>query len=483
MEKIFINVLNMSLTAAYCAGIVLCIRLCIQRFPKVYSYILWLVVFLRFAVPFSLKSMYSLVRINSRSIPEDIGLRRTPQISTGLGQIDHTANRMLSSVLMQSDAAASVNPMQIVIYTAAWIWLIVAAGLVCYGLVSYCLLKYRIKDAVYTEGNIYVTQRIPTPFVMGIWKPRIYLPQGLSEKERQYIISHEQVHLNRYDYLVKPIAFIIVCIHWFNPMAWISLLMMCKDMELSCDEQVLRRIGLDDENGILYKKEYAAVLLTMASGRSIRLFEPLFFCSGDVRRRIENVLAFKRHRKIVTYMSVILIMLAAVGLMGSRKAEDLDAVLRDAGHTYVCRIPEKYWAGIEGLGDEEKACPIILGTDDVYDNLDGSMTTIWATLYCLSEDGLKEIGEISSGGTAYPLQYDQTGIYLCSNHAGNRLRINTKTWELEIAERAAVEYSEDLQERYYYERDGEIHDSDEEEFVMFFEQCSDAVVMDFEELP
>lgn len=614
MENIFINALNMSLTASYCAAIVLCVRLCIRRLPKVYSYVLWLVVFLRFAVPFSLESMYSFVRISNRSIPADIGLQQTPQISTGLGQIDDTANRFILMAFPQADTAASVNPLQIIISVAAWIWLAVAAGLVCYGLVSYGILKHRIRDAVYVEGNVYVTGKIPTPFVMGILKPRIYLPKGLLERERQYIISHEQVHLNRYDYLVKLLAFIIVCFHWFNPMAWISLLLMCRDMELSCDEQVLSMVKLDGEERTTYKKEYAAALLTVASGRRIQIFEPLFFCNRDVRRRIQNVLGFKQRRKVVTYVSVVLILLAAVGLMGSRKmkpseseyisvtvwrydvpanaiesygdivtkenpafrgletllekyyynvefhsffaendylneagtsivikgengngfcvrddgsaavcktdgglyeyhledgvsifneiedlllrfdivyhttttsseAEDLNAVLRDAGHTHVCRIPEEYWAGIEGLGHGEKAYPIILGTDGVYDNRDGNMTTIVATLYCVSEDGLKEIGEVSSGGTAYPLQYGQTGIYLCSNHIGNRLTIDTKTWELKIAERVQVEYSKDSQEKYYYETGGEVRDSNEAEFAEFFDQCNDAVVMDFEELP
>ncbi|MDE7477636.1 MAG: M56 family metallopeptidase [Lachnospiraceae bacterium] len=490
MEKIFINVLNMSLTAAYCAVIVLIIRMCIRRLPKVYSYALWLVVFMRFSVPLSLKSVYSFVRINSRAISADIGLEQMPHITTGLGQIDGTANRLIAMVLPQANAAASANPLQVVLAVGSWIWLIVAGGLLCYGVVSYCILKYRIKDAVHVEGRVYVTERIPTPFVMGIVKLCIYLPQGLSDRERECIVSHEQVHLKRYDYLVKQFAFIVVCFHWFNPMAWVSLVMMCRDMELSCDEQVLRTVRLDGEQRLLYKKEYAATLLSMASGRRIRLSGPLFFDSGNVKSRIQNVLAYKQRGRLVTYVSVILIILAAVGLMGNKipdtvqpdteQMEEAYSILKEAGFTYVCQIPEEYWAGIEGIKDGKKAYPIILGTDSVFDNRDGNMATIFATIYCLTEDGLKDIGIYSSGGTAYPLSYDESGIYLNNNHRGNRCIINTKTWELEIAEGVEVVYDSNGDETYYYMSEDEVQDSNEDQFIAFFSQHQDAIVMNFE---
>lgn len=347
MEKIFIGVLNMSLTASCCAGIVMCIRLCIRRLPKVYSYVLWLAVFVRFAVPFSLESVYSLVQVSSRPIPTDIGLAQTPQIATGLGQIDDIANRLLSMVFPQADAAASVNPLQIVITVAAWIWLLAAAGLLGYGVVSYWMLKDRIKDASYIEASVYASERIPTAFVMGIWKPRIYLPQGISDQEREYVVSHEQVHLKRYDYLVKPFAFIVVCVHWFNPMAWISLWLMSQDMELSCDEEVLRTSGADSEARIVYKKDYAAALLTMAGGRRIRISGPMFLGSGNVKKRIQNVLAFQQRGKIVTGVSVILIVLVTVGLMGSRKP-------RPSESDYIAVTVWRYHAvtnAIESYGD------------------------------------------------------------------------------------------------------------------------------------
>lgn len=616
MEQIFISILNRSLTAAYCAVIVLCIRMCIRRLPKVYSYVLWLVVFVRLAVPFSLESVYSIVRVSSSPVPADIGMEQTPHIATGIGQLDYTANRILAWSLPQTDAAASVNPMQVVLSAASWIWLTVSAALTAYWVVSYLALKHRLKDAAWTEGDVWMTDKIPVPFVMGILKPCIYLPPGLSEKERACVISHEQVHVRRRDYLVKQLAYVIVCVHWFNPMAWLSLWLMCRDMELSCDEAVLKHSGLDGEQRLLYKKEYAAVLLTLAGGRKVRLSGPLFFGTKNVKGRIQNVLSYRKYGKFVTCVSVVLILLATVGLMGNRKVswsedpyisvtiyrydagsntikssydivqkgvpafQELDGLLaahcdkvvfhslkagndflngagecivirRDNregfcvrgngsaalckadgsvyeyrlkdgkqlfqeiedllkvygievrtvtgasmikgeicarlkadGYSDVCWIPEEYWAGIEGIDSREQAYPIIAASDRVWEDESKNRNAVSAAVYCLTEDGLKEVGTLESSSTAMPLCYDKTGIYCGSHQMGNRCIINTETWEWEIAEWVSVDYYEDPEGTYYYGLGDAVRESAEEEWDAFWNRkFLAAVLMHFEELP
>lgn len=487
MESVFLTILNMSMTAAYCAGIVLCVRLLfIRHFPKVYSYILWLVVFVRFAMPLSYESIYSFVPIRSKTIPTNIGV--TQRISVGNEQMHTTANELFSMPFINVNAAGGTS-MQIAVCVAAWIWIVVAVGLICYGIVSYNILKYKLKESVQIKGQIYESSKISLPFVMGFIKSRIYLPAGLSGREREYVLSHEQVHIKRCDYLVKQAAFIIVCIHWFNPMAWISLWFMCHDMELSCDEQVLKMFGRNGEHMLSYKKEYAATLLSLASGRSIRISGGLFFGDGNVKKRIQNVLGFQRPKRMITYISVILIMLAAVGLMGNKKLDqpiivDEAAIMEEIDLPYICFIPEEYWAGIEGLADEERAYPIILAANDVYDNGDGNMATIVADLYCLTEEGLIKLGEISSGGTAYPLSYSKAGILINSGHKGNRCIINTKTWKLEITESVAVSYDENGTDTYTYSLGEDALESNEEEFLAFFEKyMPESVVMNFTENP
>ncbi len=486
MEAIFLNILNMSLTAGYCAGIVLCIRqLFIRHFPKVYSYILWLVVFARLALPFSYETIYSFVPIRSKTIPTNISVIH--QMSAGNGQMHSAANELFSTPFINADVAAGGNRLQIAVCVAAWVWLAAAVGLVCYGIVSYNILKYKLKESVQTQGQIYESNKIPSPFVMGFIKPRIYLPAGLSGKEREYVLCHEQVHIKRCDYLVKQIAFLIVCVHWFNPMAWISLWFMCRDMELSCDEQVLKAFGRNSEQIMPYKKEYAAALLSLASGRNIRISSGLFFGDGNVKKRIQNVLGFQRPKRIITYISVILIILAAVGLMGNKKPDqpitvDEAAIMEEINLPYIYFIPEAYWAGIEGLADGEHAYPIILATEDVYDNGDGTMASMIADLYVLTEEGLIKLGEISSGGTAYPLSYSKAGIFMNSGHTGSRCTINTKTWELEIAESVAVSYDENGTDTFTYSLGDKTQESNEEEFLAFFDKyMPESVVVNFME--
>lgn len=613
MEQLFISILNRSLTAAYCAVVVLCIRMCIKKLPKIYSYVLWGVVFFRLAVPISIEGIYSLVRVRSNAIPLDIGSRQEPQIMTGFGRIDYLANRALSEVLPQSDMPAGGNPLQMGISIMAWVWFAGVAVLLCYFVLSYLALKCRLRDAGRLDGisakNVYETGKIPTPFVFGLLKPRIYLPAGLDKYEQECVISHEQMHLRRHDNLIKQAAFVIACFHWFNPMAWVALCLMCHDMELSCDEQVLRHISVDNAQSIQYKKIYSATLLSLAGGRRIVLASPLFFGNGSVKERIKNVLRYKKPAKIVTCMSVLFIIVAAVGLMGNKSADssenkyenayltlvciqsadaqsastgdekygssviwnafkitkedkeyqELAAMIdmyyynaavknlnieylqknslqkdylggadkgiivqdaegngfcaRDNGHVAICKadgtvysyrangeetlyqriadlvmdadfpyitcIPEEYCAGIEGLSEGEKAYPIILAADMVYDDGNGNMAAIDATVYCQAGSETIKVAQISSSGTAYPLSYDAEGIYVNGGHSGSRCMINTDTWELEEVERVEVIFDEEGNETYYHKVDGEVRDSNGEEFEAFFER--EVIVMHFEE--
>ena len=380
--------------------------------------------------------------------------------------------------------------MQVVLSVAAWIWLAVASVLAACWVFSYLRLKRRLKDAVWMEGEIWTTDKMSVPFVMGILKPRIYLPIGLSEKERACVIRHEQVHVRRRDYLIKQLAYGIVCFHWFNPMAWIALWLMCCDMEMSCDEAVLKHSGLDGEQGLLYKKEYAAALLTLACGRSVWLSGPLFFGMKNVKGRIQNVLAFRRQGTFMTCVSVILFLLAAVGLMGSRKiplSDDQDEIcarLKAEGYTDVCWISEECWAGIEGLAGSAHAYPVIAASDAVWESGSGERYTICAALYCFTEDGLKAVGTLDSSSTAMPLCYDKTGIYCGSHQMGNRCTINTETWTCETAEWVSVDNYEDPEGAYYYGLGDVVRKSTKEEWDAFWDgQFLAAEVMEFEALP
>lgn len=311
MSKIFLNVLNMSLTASYVILIVILVRLLLKKAPKYISYTLWIVVAFRLIIPFTLESSYSLMpsKSNVDYIPHDIIYQGNPQINSGVDRIDTFVNNSLPAPTIE----ASVNPLQIYIKIGAYIWLLVIGSLLIYSYVSILILKSRLKKAQLIEKNIFEAKNIRTPFVLGIIRPRIYLPAGLTKEEQDYIILHEQTHINRKDHIVKMLAYLILSIHWFNPLVWIAFRLMSIDMELSCDERVLRKMDKD------IKKTYANSLLSLNTKKHILNGSPLAFGEGNVKTRIKNVLNYKKPAFWVTFVSVLFAIIIGIGLLSNRE--------------------------------------------------------------------------------------------------------------------------------------------------------------------
>ncbi|MBU7008798.1 M56 family metallopeptidase [Phosphitispora fastidiosa] len=211
MSSLFIFVLNMSLTATYVALAVMIVRLLIKKAPKVFSYALWSVVLFRLVSPASFESTLSLIPGKTNALPHEIIYLQNPAISTGIGIVDGAVNQSIQASMPVGNPAASVNPMGILMEIAAIIWLLGIAIILCYGVISYFRLKYRLSNATLVKENIFETDRILTPFVLGFFKPRIYIPTGLAGKELNYILKHEQIHIKRRDYLIKPAALLGSC--------------------------------------------------------------------------------------------------------------------------------------------------------------------------------------------------------------------------------------------------------------------------------
>lgn len=292
MTEIFTAVLNMSITASYIAGAVITARIFMRRIPRIFSYILWLPVFVRLICPYSFNSALSLLNMleggaaGNRSmeyIPHNIGMMQKPEIHTGIGIINSGVN----SSLPQADPYGSVNTMQIVMAAANGIWIIGMTVLCIYCVTSWIKVYIQLRTAALIRENIYETDRIQTPFVFGIFKPSIYVPSGLSEQELLHITLHERVHIKRYDYIIKPAAFLVLIVHWFNPLMWISFRLMSEDMELSCDERVIKDIGEEK------KIEYSKSLLSLSVKRS-GIVSKIAFGENSVKARIKNILRFKK---------------------------------------------------------------------------------------------------------------------------------------------------------------------------------------------
>lgn len=330
MEKLFLQILEMSVTAGYCILVVLVLRLLIKRLPKLYSYILWIVVYFRLVCPVSVSSVFSLVRVRPQVIPEELGVQTHAKISNGIEQAGHVVETVVdTAVSLPADAgmAESVNLAQAMISVAVFIWIAVALILILYNIGSLMRLKTGLNGAILMDEDkkyrIFESESLGTPFVLGFFEPRIYLPTGLSENEKNYVLAHEKTHVRRKDYLIKQLAFLVTCIYWFHPLVWLAFYLMCQDMEMACDESVIR--SFDGET----KKHYSMTLLTLAQERHSLNGSPLAFGEGGIKKRIMNVLHYKKPTFWVSVAVVILLVAVLIGLALDPKEENQKAEATD----------------------------------------------------------------------------------------------------------------------------------------------------------
>lgn len=316
MTEVFIKILNMSLISSYVALAIILIRIPLKKVPKIYSYMLWGIVFFRMVCPFSFDSVMSLIPMGSNSVPKTISYMKSPEIYSGIGSIDNTVNNMIYETLPPVNETASVNPMQIVLYIGSIIWIVAIILILLYSLISYVRLHKEIAAATIVEENIYQTDRIITPFVLGFIKPKVYLPLGIKDKNYEYIVSHEKTHIKRKDHILKPMYFMAVVIHWFNPLMWLSYYFMTKDMEMSCDEEVMKLRGEE------IKADYAKLLLDLSVKQS-RLLSPIAFGENNAKSRIKNVIKYKRPRFWVVIITLVLLIITCIGLITNPR-EELD---------------------------------------------------------------------------------------------------------------------------------------------------------------
>jgi len=307
MSELFLSILNMSITASYVIIFVMLIRLSLKKAPKIISYVLWGVVAFRLVIPFSFESIFSLMPRNANAvlIPHDIIYQQNPQINSGIEVVDSFVSQLLPIPV----SGASANPLLIYTEIGAYIWVLGIIGLLVYSFVCIFILKKQLKSAELIKKNIFEAKNLKTPFVLGLIRPKIFLPVGLNVEERDYILLHEQTHIHRKDHVIKTVAFLILSVHWFNPLIWIAFILMSTDMELSCDERVLKEMNED------IKKPYANSLLSLATGRHILKGSPLAFGEGNIKERIKNVMNYKKPGFWVVGIAIIIVIGIGIGLM------------------------------------------------------------------------------------------------------------------------------------------------------------------------
>lgn len=318
--NLFLVILNMSITASFVALAVILVRFLLTRAPKIFSYILWGAVAIRLITPVSFTSSLSvlgLVDFQKKTgtgfmefVPQEIGMQKNPVVDIGIKEISYFIN----SSYPVATPMASANPMQIIVWIGSLIWITGIVILLLFSILSYLKILVKVRTATLVKDNIYETDQIDTPFVCGFLKPKIYIPIGMSDHELSYILLHEKIHIMRRDYLIKPFAFMLLIIHWFNPLMWLSYALMSKDMEMSCDESVVNKMGHQ------IKGSYSTSLLTLSVSKKGGLTgSPIAFGESNVKARIQNILTYRQPSKRMIAAYILVIATLVVGCTANPK--------------------------------------------------------------------------------------------------------------------------------------------------------------------
>ena len=305
MAAVFLKLLNLSISASWLVLAVLVLRLVSKRSPKWMNVLLWGIVALRLVLPFSIESALSLIPSAETVSPAAVQFDPAPTITSGVSVIDNAVNPSLSEHFA-AVPTASVNPLYVWTEIAGWVWLIGLGAMLLYALVSYLRLRRRVSVSLPIRDRIYLCDAISSPFILGVVKPHIYLPSGLDEVQRQNVLAHEQAHLARRDHWWKPLGFALLAVYWFNPVLWLAYTLLCRDIELACDERVIRTM---DESAV---KTYSTVLLACSMPRKAVITCPLAFGEVGVKERVRNALHYKKPAFWVVAASVAVCVVVAV---------------------------------------------------------------------------------------------------------------------------------------------------------------------------
>ena len=313
MSELFLKIVNMSISASWVVIAVLTLRFCLKKAPKWVNVLLWGIVAARMVFPFSIESVLSLIP-SAETISPTVIMEQTPSVQTGVPALNHVINPVISSSFTPAPGA-SANPLQIWIPVLTGIWLFGIAALFLYSAVSYWRLHRKVCEAVILRGNIYQSEKVCSPFVLGIIKPKIYLPYHMDSREMDHVIAHEQTHIRRKDHWWKPLGFLLLTIHWFNPLMWLSYILLCRDIELACDEKVIREMGNEQ------RADYTQALVACSVNRRVIAACPLAFGEVGVKERVKSVMNYKKPAFWIVLASVIVCAAAAVCFLTNPKSE------------------------------------------------------------------------------------------------------------------------------------------------------------------
>ena len=303
MSNLFSQVLNMSMTGSVVILLVMLARLILKRAPKIFSYALWSVVLFRLLCPVAFTAPVSVLNALEPEVQEASESTSVVYFLPAEASQDSDFSFVPAENQSGTDsvqAGESEHTHLDLMMVASYVWIVGSGIMILYSVIQYIRLRLKLVGAMAYRGNVYRADYIDTPFVMGIFSPKIYLPSDVPMNERKYIIAHERHHIRRCDHIIKLLAYFALCIHWFNPLVWAAFILAGKDMEMSCDEAVIRKMGSQ------IRADYSASLLRLATHKKIIAGMPLAFGEGDTKGRVMNMAKWKKPRLWVSLICLLL---------------------------------------------------------------------------------------------------------------------------------------------------------------------------------
>lgn len=356
MDKIFLSLLNRGIAAGWLILAVLILRLVLKRAPKWIPCILWGIVAVRLICPFSLESAFSLIPSGETLSRTTVMYAQKPEITSGVFALNRTLNPVIRDAFAPSPGA-SVNPLQVWTFFGGILWIIGLVALLLYALTSFWRLHTRLRESVPIEKNVWLCDVVESPFILGIVRPRIYLPSDLKKEDRKYVLAHEYAHLKRKDHWWKLLGYLLASVYWFHPLMWAAYMLFCRDMELACDEKVIKELDIDG------KKAYSHALVTCSVSKRTVMVCPVAFGEVEVKKRVRAVLHYRKPAFWVILAAVFACAIVAVCFLTNprRDTYEVRIVIPAGSEGEIYYSDEEIspygnkimlWAG-EGLSDTE----------------------------------------------------------------------------------------------------------------------------------
>lgn len=353
MYEVFTKLLNMSLTASILVLFVILVRFVLKKAPKKYICILWALVAFRLLCPFSISSAFSAYNMLQQNTVSEgrveyfeyNGRTEKPELTF---EIPILVNDNYSPDSMTIGVKTSGVYMPLVVN----IWFFSMIVMLAYAAVSYCHLRKEVRASIKKSDDVYVCDEITSPFILGIIRPRIYMPSGISEEVKENVVAHERAHIKRLDHLWKPLGFLLLSVYWFNPLMWVAYVFLCKDIEAACDEEVISQMDRE------HIASYSEALLVCASQRRMITACPIAFGETDVKGRIKNILSYKKPAFWIICISLLVCVVVAVCFLTNPKKDNVEEYMpgtdvKNDGAEYILQPENSYVEIIESNGDAE----------------------------------------------------------------------------------------------------------------------------------